>query len=152
MAGALLQGAPGATLDTDLWIDLEPRQYMRVMNLCRGQGAQLLAPTVAILADETEVNFVYSPDGLRPFDREYRRAVRIHVQKGFDLWVLPLERILASKVASGRPKDLAVLPLLRRVIRSRRLAGLSGTEPSERSKGYKVQRVTPKARRRGEGG
>ncbi|MBL9174631.1 MAG: hypothetical protein JNL10_13925 [Verrucomicrobiales bacterium] len=124
MAGALLQGAPGATLDTDLWIDLPSRQYMRVMNLCRGLGARLLAATVAVLPDDTEVNFVYSPDGLRPFRIEYPRALRLRLQKGFFLKVLPIERILASKLAAGRPKDLAVIPLLRQVIRSRRLGAV----------------------------
>lgn len=130
MAGALLQGAPGATLDTDLWIDLPSRQYMRVMYLCRSLGARLLAPTVAVLPDETEVNFVYSPDGLRPFRIEYPRALRLRLQKGFFLNVLRIERILASKLAAGRPKDLAVIPMLRQVIRSRRLGGMgerSGT-------------------------
>jgi len=37
--------------------------------------------------------------------------------------VLPLERIIASKKATGRPKDRAILPALEdalRVIRSRR--------------------------------
>ncbi|MBN8248082.1 MAG: hypothetical protein J0L84_11625 [Verrucomicrobia bacterium] len=92
------------------------------MNLCRGLGARLLTPSVAILPGDLEINFVYAPDGLRSFPLEYRRAVRIQVQRGFRLQVLPLERILASKRAAGRPKDLAVLPLLRQVIRSRRLA------------------------------
>jgi hypothetical protein len=34
MSGAILQGVPATTLDTDFWIDLPSRQYMRVLNLC----------------------------------------------------------------------------------------------------------------------
>lgn len=90
MAGALLQGAPGATLDTDLWIDLPSRQYMRVMNLCQQMGAKLLAPTVAILPDNTEVNFVYDPDGLKSFASEYRGKLRIRVMRGLHVDVLPI--------------------------------------------------------------
>src|ERR1041384_5259531 len=32
MSAAILQGVPATTLDTDLWVDLHPRQYMRVIN------------------------------------------------------------------------------------------------------------------------
>jgi hypothetical protein len=31
MSAAILQGAPATTLDTDLWIDLPERQYVRVL-------------------------------------------------------------------------------------------------------------------------
>ena len=30
MTGAVLQGTPVTTFDVDLWIDLPPRQYMRI--------------------------------------------------------------------------------------------------------------------------
>jgi hypothetical protein len=100
---------------------------MRVMNVCQQLGAKLLAPTVAVLTDNTEINFVYDPDGLKPFASEYRRKLRIRVARGFQVDVLPIERILASKRAAGRPKDLAVIPLLRNVIRTR---GLCARPPS----------------------
>jgi hypothetical protein len=47
MSAAVLQGVPATTLDTDLWIDLPPRQYMRILNLCRRLGATLL-PTLSL--------------------------------------------------------------------------------------------------------
>ena len=37
MSGAILQGVPATTLDTDLWIDLPSRSYMRMINLARAQ-------------------------------------------------------------------------------------------------------------------
>jgi hypothetical protein len=46
MSGAILQGVPATTLDTDIWVDLPSRQYMRVMNLCLRLGAQMRANTV----------------------------------------------------------------------------------------------------------
>ena len=72
----------------------------------------------------------YLVNGLRPFRTERLCAPRLQLQKGLFLNVLRVERILASKQAAGRPKDLAVIPMLRQVIRSRRLGGMkerSGT-------------------------
>jgi hypothetical protein len=51
MSGAILQGVPATTLDTDIWIDLPSRQYIRVLNLCRRLGADIRANTVVDLSD-----------------------------------------------------------------------------------------------------
>jgi hypothetical protein len=32
MSAAILQGCPATTLDTDLWMDLPPHGYMRLVN------------------------------------------------------------------------------------------------------------------------
>ncbi|MBX3191109.1 MAG: hypothetical protein KF819_29195 [Labilithrix sp.] len=50
-------------------------------------------------------------DGLGTFADEYERAIPVEVD-GIVLRVLPLERIIASKRASKRSKDLAALPAL----------------------------------------
>ena len=92
MSGAILQGAPATTLDTDLWIDLPSRQYIRVLNICRRLGATLRANTVVDLSDGSTVNFLYEVHGIRSFDSEYRRAKRIKWLQT-ELVVLPLERI-----------------------------------------------------------
>src|SRR5579872_3663401 len=64
MSAAILQGCPATTLDTDLWIDLPPRQYMRVLRLCQKLGATTRANTVVDLKDGSTVNFLYQVDGL----------------------------------------------------------------------------------------
>jgi hypothetical protein len=92
MSGAILQGAPATTLDTDLWIDLPSRQYIRVLNICRRLGATLRANTVVDLSDGSTVNFLCEVHGIRSFDSEYRRAKRIKWLQT-ELVVLPLERI-----------------------------------------------------------
>lgn len=122
MSAAILQGVPATTLDTDLWIDLPPRQYIRVLNLCVGLGAIIRANTVVELTDGAQVNFLYEVHGLRGFQAEYRNARRL---RWLGMWVrvLPLERILASKRHVGRPKDLAHLPLIEQTIRLRRRLG-----------------------------
>jgi hypothetical protein len=116
MSGAILQGVPATTLDTDVWLDLPPRQYMRVLNLCRRLGAQLRANTVVELTDGSLVNFLYEVHGLRSFSQEYRQARFIKWLRT-RVAVLPLARIYASKKFVGRPKDLAHLPLLRRTMK-----------------------------------
>ena len=122
MSGAILQGVPATTLDTDIWIDLPPRQYIRVLNMCRRLGADIRANTVVDLSDGSTVNFLYEVHGLRSFSDEYQRSRKLK-WLGMRVAVLPLERIYASKKFVGRPKDLAHLPLLAQTIKlQRRLA------------------------------
>lgn len=111
MSGAILQGVPATTLDTDIWIDLPPRQYIRVLNLCRSLGATIRANTVVDLSDGSTINFLYEVHGLRGFNKEYSDTKWID-WLGDKVAVLPLPRIYASKKFVGRPKDLAHLPLL----------------------------------------
>jgi len=115
MSAAILQGVPATTLDTDFWIDLPSRQYIRVLNLCRRLGATIRANTVVELSDGSLVNFLYEVHGLRSFVSEYRAAKRLD-WLGAKVVVLPLDRILASKRFVGRPKDLAPVPLLEQTI------------------------------------
>jgi len=126
MSAAIVQGVPATTLDTDLWVDLPERQYVRLLNLVIKHGGTALARTVYALADGSLVNFIFSMTGLRPFHEEYARAREI-LWNGLRIRVLPLERIYASKRAAGREKDLAHLPLLRRVIQGHRRAGTSAS-------------------------
>lgn len=120
MTAAILQGAPGATIDTDLWIDLPERQYMRVINLAHQLGASLLSATVVAMTDGVLVNFCFSIHGVASFETEYRRAKWI-AWEGQRVKVLPLARIIRSKEAAGREKDLAVLPLLRSTLAADRI-------------------------------
>jgi hypothetical protein len=122
MSAAILQGVPATTLDTDLWIDLPSRQYMRVLRLCLGLGGTILANTVVELGDGSLVNFLYRVDGLRSFGSEFRDAKQIR-WLGMRVPVLPLSRIYLSKKRVGRPKDLAHLPLLEQTLALKRKIG-----------------------------
>ena len=55
--------------------------------------------------------------GLDRFEEEAKQAVRIRLER-VELLVLPLERIIASKKATGHPKDKAILPILEDTLRT----------------------------------
>jgi hypothetical protein len=116
MSAAILQGAPGTTLDYDLWIDLPPRQYIRIINICRRLGAEIFSNQFVEL-NGLPIDFVYEPHGLKSFRTELRGAIRMDWQ-GIEIPVLPLRRIIAAKEFIGRDKDLAQLPILRTVLRN----------------------------------
>ena len=120
MIAAVLQGVPVTTFDVDLWINLPSRKYIRVLNLARKLRGEIIANTVVAFGGELTVNFVYAVTGLRSFEREYQGARRIRWGRHL-VRVLPLARILSSKRACGRPKDLAHIPLLERTIQSQTL-------------------------------
>lgn len=55
--------------------------------------------------------------GLGSFDREKAHAIRIRLGD-VEVPVLSLERIIASKRATNRPKDRAILPALEDALRT----------------------------------
>ena len=125
LAAAALQGAPAVTQDIDLWLrDLSDPAFRRAL---RRVGAIYIPPgprNPPLLAggDAGLFDLVVHMDGLRSFAQEARRALRVRVGT-VEVPVLPLDRIIASKRASDRPKDRAILPALEdalRVLQSRK--------------------------------
>jgi hypothetical protein len=119
MSAAVAQGVLANTLDVDVWVDLPSRQYMRVQNLAIKQGATMAANTVVYLEDGTPVNFVYEVTGLGSFSREQRHVTHARIY-GHDIPVIRLERILKSKEAIRRDKDLLHILHIRDFLRCRR--------------------------------
>ncbi len=94
LSGAMLQGAPVVTQDIDLWFE----------NLGEPKMLRAKGPKCSTLSIHMS--------GLGSFAEEVKHA--LHVPLGrFQAKVLPLERILASKMAANRPKDRLVIPVLR---------------------------------------
>ncbi|HRJ72692.1 MAG TPA: hypothetical protein PLS03_10730 [Terrimicrobiaceae bacterium] len=117
MSAAILQGAPATTLDTDIWVELPERQFVKLTKIILELGGTMLAPTVAALADDSLVNFLPRIDGLRSFPEEYRKARKIAWQ-GTTVAVVPIRSLIKSKEAIRRPKDLAHLPLLQQTLKT----------------------------------
>lgn len=118
---AIRQGAPLMTIDYDFWVRPPERQYVKILAIIQKQGGTILARTLYELRDGTQVNVIFKPDGLRSFEVEFRRSPRA-LLGGQPVRVLPLRRVIASKRAAGRDKDLAALPILERTLRlARRL-------------------------------
>lgn len=118
---AIRQGAPLMTVDYDFWVRLPERQYVKLLAIVQSQGGAILARTLYELSDGTQVNAIFRPDGLRPFSIEFEKCPVAELE-GQSVRVLPLPRVIASKRAAGRDKDLAALPVLERTLRlARRL-------------------------------
>jgi predicted nucleotidyltransferase len=119
MSAAIVQGVMETTLDVDIWINLPPRQYMRVQQVARRVGGVVAANTVVYLEDGTPVNFIFAVDGLKSFESEVENTERLKFH-GKRIRVLKLERILKSKETVARDKDLAHIIHIRNLLRCRR--------------------------------
>jgi hypothetical protein len=117
LSAALLEGAPVATQDIDLWIESLDERVAQAAVDARGfwiSGFGVQPPAFGG-SDLERIDVVLTAHGLEDFDTEYRRSVVREVD-GIALHVLPLERVIASKRATKRPKDLAALPALEATI------------------------------------
>jgi hypothetical protein len=119
MTAAVYQGVMLNTMDIDIWVDLPTRQYIRLWNIIHNQGGSALSQTLYVLEDGKVVNFVFEVTGLEGFAAEYRRALAGKLE-GLNVKILPLARILKSKKAIMRDKDLPHIPHIERALRAQR--------------------------------
>ncbi len=118
MTAAVYQGVMLNTMDTDIWVDLPTRQYMRLWNIIRSQGGSALSQTLYVLQDGKVINFLFAVTGLKSFTAEFRNALTLKME-GLMVKVLPLARVLKSKKAIMRDKDIAHIPHIERVLRAK---------------------------------
>lgn len=116
LSAAVLQGANTGTRDIDVWFeDLSDARIGEAVRAAHGiwiAGSFGMRPP-QIGGDELgdRLDVVTHADGLDAFEREWERSIDLDVD-GLTLRVLSLERVIASKRAAGRPRDLAALPAL----------------------------------------
>lgn len=116
LSAAVLQGATVSTQDIDLWIEnLGDSQFQAAVVAA---GGFYIPPGVAgtnppMLGPESLRLFdlVVHLHGLDPFNQEFGRCSEVVID-GVALRLLPVARIIASKRAANRPKDLAAMPSL----------------------------------------
>ena len=115
-SAAVMQGAPLVTQDIDLWFEnrLDPRLH----EAAKHAGGVYVPGNFGMMPTQVgggaigdRIDVITTAHGLDAFAIEYDRA-RVLDLDGLSVRVLPLDRIIASKRAAGRPKDLAVLPAL----------------------------------------
>jgi predicted nucleotidyltransferase len=116
LSAAVLQGANTATRDIDLWFedvsDLRIGEAVREANGIWVSGSFGMRPPQLggdALGDRLDV--VSHMHGLGAFEDELAHARDVEVD-GVPLKVLSIERIIVSKRAANRAKDLAAIPAL----------------------------------------
>lgn len=121
LGAALIEGAPVATLDVDLWLERLDEERLRAAASDAGgfwvSGFGMQPPAFGGEGLD-RVDIVLTVHGLGTFAEEYASAVDRHID-GLQLKVLPLDRVIASKRATNRPKDRAVLPVLEATLLAR---------------------------------
>jgi len=122
MGAALLEGAPGTTQDLDIWFGSIDEAKLREAATKAGgiytSGFGMQPPAIGG-KDLDRVDLVFLPSGLDSFDQEFARAGEYDLD-GVPVRVLPLARVVASKRAAKRPKDLAQLPMLEAALAARK--------------------------------
>jgi hypothetical protein len=123
MGAALLEGAGGTTQDLDFWFGrIDASKLAEAARRAGGfytPGFGLQPPAIGG-AGLDRIDLVLTASGLESFDVEYARA-RDYELDGLRVRVLPLERVLASKRAARRAKDVAQIPLLEAALAARGL-------------------------------
>jgi predicted nucleotidyltransferase len=115
-SAANAQGARIATVDMDLWFEdaTDPR-IAEATNAAGGVWVSgtfgMRPPQIGGLAKADRFDVVTHAHGLDAFEQEFDRAKSIEID-GVMVKILPLKRIIVSKRAAGRPRDLAQIPAL----------------------------------------
>ena len=116
VGAAVLQGATTATQDIDLWFErLDDSRIREAVDAAGGVwisgGVGLRAPAIGGDALGDRFDVVVHMHGLGSFAFEYGASKEIALD-GVPVRVLPLDRIIQSKRALGRARDLAQIPAL----------------------------------------
>jgi predicted nucleotidyltransferase len=119
MTSAILQGADSSTKDIDLWFGRTSDGQLDAAARAVG-GTFIWRATPPCLGGRElrRLDLVYNMSGLGNFEEEYAGAIDCQIDD-FVVKLLPVERILASKQAAARPKDLAVIPALQALVKSK---------------------------------
>jgi predicted nucleotidyltransferase len=122
-AAAAIQGAPITTQDVDLLIrDTELnrdklQRFAQTLGAARPVDVSELTSTQRIIGAAWPIDILFDAmSGGLPFASVRSRAKSIPIGE-LAATVASLEDVIRSKEAAGRPKDLAVLPILRDALR-----------------------------------
>jgi hypothetical protein len=122
-AAAALQGAPVTTIDFDFLFRPTPSNKKKLNRITADLEAVLLKPhypvssLIRISRDEDglQLDFMGEIDGITSFEVPRGRATEVNFGDA-TLLVATLADVILSKKAAGRPRDLAVLPVLEKCL------------------------------------
>jgi predicted nucleotidyltransferase len=122
MGAAVLEGAPIATQDLDVWFEAIADD--RIPEAAKDAGGFWISgfgmqPPSFGGAGLDRIDVVLTAHGLEDFDREHARTIEMTID-GIQLRVLPLDRVIASKRSANRLKDQAALPALEATLLAKR--------------------------------
>jgi hypothetical protein len=125
-AGAALQGAPVTTLDFDFMFRKTATNLRKLKSVTTELGGCLYRPfhpasDMYRLVNEDiglQVDFLVAAHGIRSFESLRSRSVTVELHAG-PLRVAALRDIIRSKAAANRPRDRAVLPVLKATLREK---------------------------------
>jgi len=128
-AAAALRGAPVTTVDFDFLFRATPGNLRKLRAFARELEASVAQPFEGASTMYRVVNpriglqadFLSTMHGVRSFESLRKRATSLDLGSG-KLLVARLEDILRSKSAANRPKDRAVLDVLRETLHEAREA------------------------------
>lgn len=134
-AAAALQGAPIVTQDIDLWFrDLSDPGIRKAAAKVGGAivpSIGLHPPTFAGGAVEL-FDMVLTMQGLGTFDEEIKNSILVDLGN-LPVRILALDRIIESKKAAGRPKDVLTLPVLRDALATIKKSKILKTRRSQKA-------------------
>jgi predicted nucleotidyltransferase len=113
MFAAVAQGSDRGTEDIDLWFASKSDPGIdAAARTAGGSFAWRANPPMIVGKDLNNIDIVSECSGLGSFEEEYENSIEDEIA-GVLVRILPLERVIASKKAAGRPKDKAALPSLK---------------------------------------
>jgi hypothetical protein len=125
-----LNGAPVLTQDVDLLVRDTPLNRRKLKQVAAAMGGappvpvSELSKTERIYGAAVPIDILYDRIAGRLTFASVRSRARTAAVGGDVLTVASLADIIKSKTAAGRPKDKAVLPILRATLAVRRAEGL----------------------------
>ena len=110
---AVLYGVPRATFDLDILIQATPKNVRKLLDALLQVGLftasmttvdEVLATEVTVFKDRVRIDVQTSTPGLE-FKEAWKNRQTMQY-RGFDFYVVSKSDLIASKIASGRAKDL----------------------------------------------
>jgi hypothetical protein len=137
-AAAALHGVPITTQDIDLFIRDTPINDQKIKQLLGVLGNQVQASRpfepgsrmIRIEGLPVDIDLVFELSSHAKFESVRARSL-LQTLEGIPYRLAALEDIIAAKRAAGRPKDLAVLPLIEQFLRVQgEIAEASNDDPA----------------------